>query len=244
MTIESLQDTIEGSGPSTVSVVERGRDSVAPVEHTEPDGAWFDDPDAHFTEINDYLRRLYRRCGSSDEFIAALNGLLPDLRERVDRVSAGYEVAFGWRDEADATAELGPGRWVCFRSTAEMVAADLARLADPGGRDPSRPPDEAWFDDPDAHLTEVVDYMKRLHLRCDTADEFVGALKGMFPDLREKVDRSLALQEELRDLDDDELPDPDDDIAAGRSIIYLSGAEMIAADLAEELEDSIPGAGD
>jgi len=105
-------------------------------------------------------------------------------------------------------------------------------------------PDEAWFDDPDAHLTEVVDYMKRLHLRCDTADEFVGALKGVFPDLREKVDRSLALQEELRDLDDDELPDPDDDIAAGRSIIYLSGAEMIAADLAEELEDSIPGAGD
>ena len=243
MTVEVLQATFQGSGASTASGVEQGRDSVTPVEHAAPDEAWFDDPDAHFTEVNDYLRRLYLRCGSSDEFIAALSGLLPDLRERVDRISAGYEVAFGYADEADATAELGPGRWVCFRSTAEMVAADLARLADPGGRDPSRPPDEAWFDDPDAHLTEVVDYMRRLHLRCDTSDEFVGALKGMFPDLREKVDRSLALQAKFRDLDDDELPDPDDAIAA-RDIIYFSGAELIAAGLAEELEDSIPGAGD
>ncbi len=230
MNVESLQDTLEGSGPSTVSVIQRGADSVTLVEHTEPDEAWFDDPDAHFTEVKDYLKRLYRRCGSSDEFIAALNGLFPDLEDKFARIEAGAEISFGHYDEADAVAELGPGPWVCFRSAAESTALNLAQIAGPDRRGANDQPDEAWFEDPDAHYDDVVYYMRRLHVRCDSSDEFVAALGGLFPDLREKVDRSRALAAE--DLDDDDFPDPDADIAAGRGVLFLSGAEMLAAHLA------------
>ena len=104
------------------------------------------------------------------------------------------------------------------------------------GDDHPGEPDEAWIDDPDAYLDKVVDYMKRLYAHSKNSDEFITALKGLFPDLREKVDRGLALLAEYRDLDDDELPDPDADIAAGRGVTYLSGAEMLAAEIAEEAE--------
>ena len=236
MTVEVLQDTLEGSGTSTASVVERGGASVTPVEGTEPDEAWFDDPDAHFKEVVGYMRRLHRRCGSSDEFIAALSGLFPDLEDKFARISAGAEIDYGSYDEADAVAELGPGRYVCFRSAAELTALDLAQIAGPDRRGADDQLDEAWFDDPDAHYDEVVYYIKRLHVRCDSSDEFVATLSGLFPDLKEKVDRGLALLAEYCDLDEDDLPDPDADIALGRGVLYLSGAEMLAADLAEELE--------
>lgn len=236
MTVRVLQDTLEGSGASTAFVAERDRDSVTPVKDAEPDEAWFYDPDAHYEEVVDYMRRLHRRCGSSDEFVAALSGLFPDLEDKLARISAGAEIDLGSYDEADSEAELGPGPWVCFRSTAELVAVELAQIAGPDRRGAGDQPDEAWFEDPDAHYDDVVYYIERLHIRCDSSDEFVGALKGLFPDLKEKVDQGRALLAEYLDLDDDELPSPDDDIAAGRSVIYLSGAEMLAAELAEGLE--------
>ena len=203
---------------------------MAPVEDTEPDKAWFDDPDAHFTEVNDYMRRLHRRCDSAEEFIGALSGLFPDLEDKVARISAGAEIAFGHHNEADATAELGPGPWICFRSAAELTASDLAQIAGPDRRGADDQPDEAWSDDPDAHYDDVVYYMERLHVRCDTADEFIGALSGLFPDLEDKVAEVRALVAE--DLDDDDLPDPDADIAAGRGVLFLSGAEMLATEMA------------
>ncbi len=230
MISDVLQDIREGSGKSTASVAERGRDSVAPVQHTEPDAAWFDNPDAHFTEVVAYMRRLHRRCASSDEFIAALSGLFPDLEDKFARINAGAEVDPCNTDEADSEAELGPGPWVCFQSTAERVAADLAKIADPGGRDPSQPPDEAWFDDPDAHLHDIVDYMERLHVRCDTSDEFIAALSGLFPDLKAKVNKAWAMA--LEDISEDDLPDPGTAAASGDVVTFMSGAEMLAADLA------------
>ena len=102
------------------------------------------------------------------------------------------------------------------------------------GDDGPGEPHEAWSDDPDAHLDEVVDYMKRLYARCASSDEFVAALKGLFPDLDEKVAKSKALAAE--DLGDDDVPDPDADIAAGRTVFFWCGAEMIAAEMAEEAE--------
>ena len=209
---------------------------MAPMGDTEPDEAWFDDPDAHYEDVVAYMRRLYRRCDSADEFIGALSGLFPDLEDKVARLSAGAEISHSHHDEADAVAEFGPGQWVCFPSTAELTAVNLAQIAGPDRRGADDQPDEAWFDDPDAHYDEVMYFIKRLHVRCDSSEEFISALKGLFPDLREKVDRGLALLAEYRDLDDDDLPDPDADIAAGRGVLYLSGAEMLAADLAEELE--------
>ena len=235
MTIEVLHDSLDGPGTSVAPVIEHARDSVTPVEdtatgHVMPDEAWFDDPDAHFEEVVDYMRRLHRRCGSSDEFIAALSNPFPDLEEKVARITAGEEIDFGSYDEADAVAELGPGRYVCFRSAAELTALDLAQIAGPDRRGAGDQPDEAWFEDPDVHYDEVVYYMKRLHVRCDSSDEFVAALSGLFPDLEEKLAKSRALAAE--DLGDDDVPDPDADIAAGRVVTFLSGAEMLAADLA------------
>ena len=90
-------------------------------------------------------------------------------------------------------------------------------------------PNEDWFEDPDAYLEEVVDYMKRLHALCEGSDEFVAALQGLFPALAETVAQDRALGAE--DIGDDEL-DPDAAIAAGRSVFYSSGAEMLAADMA------------
>ena len=164
---------------------------MAPMGNTEPDEAWFDDPDAHYAEVRDYMRRLYRRCDSAEEFIGALSGLFPDLEDKVARLNAGAEIDFGSYDEADSIA------------------------------------------DPDDHFEDVLYYMERLHVRCDSSDEFITALSGLFPNLRDKVAEVKALVDE--DLDDD-VPDPDADIAAGRVVTFLSGAEMIATDLAEELE--------
>lgn len=203
---------------------------MASVEDTEPDKAWFDDPDAHFTEVHDYMRRLHRRCDSAEEFIGALSGLFPDLEDKFARINAGAEIAFGHHDEADATAELGPGPWICFPITAELTALNLAQIAGPDRRGADDQPDEAWSDDPDAHYDDVMYYVKRLHVRCDSSDEFIAALKGLFPNLEDKVAEVRALVAE--DLDDDDLPDPDADIAAGRVVTFLSGAEMIATDLA------------
>ena len=256
MNFESAHGSPQGPQASVVSTIDRVRDSVAPVGGTEPvpsrpgqpgsttgptragdgnewpgepDEAWSDDPDAHFEDVVDYMKRLHIRCESSDEFVAALSGLFPDLEENVARVRAGAEVDFG-DDGSDPDAEIAGGPYVRYRSTAELVAANLAKIADPVvvGE-----PDEAWSDDPDAHYEDVVDYMKRLHIRCESSDEFVAALSGLFPDLEEKVAKERALAAE--DFGDDE-PDPDADIAAGRYVRYLSGAEMLAADLAYELE--------
>ena len=256
MNFEGQHDSLQGLEASVVSTIDHVRDSVAPVGGTEPgpgrpgqlasttastragngddwpgepDEAWFDDPDAHFEDVVDHMRRLHRRCESSHEFVAALSGLFPDLEEKVARVRAGEEVDFG-DDGSDPDAEIAGGPFVRFRSTAELVAADLAKIADPVVLGE---PDEAWFDDPDAHFEDVVAYMKRLHIRCESSHEFVGAVKGLFPDLEKKVAKARALAAE--DFGDDE-PDPDADIAAGRSVIYLSGAELVAADLAYELE--------
>ncbi len=225
-----LQDTSEGSGASTAFVAERGRDSVTPVKDAEPDEAWFDDPDAHFTEVVDYMRRLHRRCGSAEEFVSALSGLFPDLEDKLARIRAGAEIDLGSDNEADSEAELGPGPWVCFQSTAELTSLRLAQIAGPDRRGADDQPDEAWFEDPDAHYDDVVYYIRRLHIRCDSSDEFVAELSGLFPDLKEKVAKSRALA--MEDLGDDDLPDPDADIAAGRVVTFLSGAEMLAADLA------------
>ena len=230
MNVRVLQDTSEGSGVSTAFVAERDRDSVTPVKDAEPDEAWFDDPDAHFTEVVDYMRRLHRRCGSSEEFVAALSGLFPDLEDKLARISAGAEIDFGNTDEADSEAELGPGPWVCFQSTAEMVAVELAQIAGPDRRGADDQPDEAWFEDPDAHYEDVVYYMRRLHVRCDSSDEFVGTLSGLFPDLRKKIDKARAFAAE--EFDEGCEPSPDADIAAGRVVRFLSSTEMLAADLA------------
>ena len=136
MTVEVLHGSLDGSGTSVTSVVERGRDSVTPVEDTEPghampDDAWFDDPDAHFEEVHDYMRRLHRRCDSSDEFVAALSGLFPDLKEKVDKSRALAMEDLGDDDLPDPDADIAEGRYVTFLSGAEMIAADLAMLSDP-----------------------------------------------------------------------------------------------------------------
>ncbi len=230
MIVNVLQNTSEGSGASTAFVAERDRDSVALVHDAEPDEAWFDDPDAHFTEVVDYMRRLHRRCGSSDEFIATLSSLFPDLEDKLARITAGAEIDLGSYDEADSEAELGPGPWVCFRSTAELVAVELAQIAGPDRRGADDQPDEAWFDDPDAHYDDVVYYIRRLHVRCDSSDEFVSALSGLFPDLRVKVAKCRAFAAE--EFDEGCEPSPDADIAAGRVVRFLSSTEMLAADLA------------
>ena len=107
---------------------------------------------------------------------------------------------------------------------------DPASEAAAAGGDGPGEPDEAWFDDPDAHYEEVVDYMERLHARCECSNEFVAALKGLFPNLEEKVARSRALAAE--DLGEDDVPDPDADIAAGRCVTYLSSAEFHASSMA------------
>ena len=259
MTDEASHNAPAGSGTSGASVMDRGGDSVTPMGGTEPGharrpdtatgpaaagdewpgkpdetwfddpDAWFDDPDAHFEDVIDYMKRLHIRCESSDEFVAALSSLFPDLEEKVARVRAGEEVDFG-ADGSDPDAEIAGGPFVRYRSTAELVAANLAKIADPVVLGE---PDEAWFDDPDAHFEDVIDYMKRLHIRCESSDEFVAALSGLFPDLEEKVAKERALAAE--DFGNDE-PDPETDIAAGRCVRYLSGAEMLAADLAYELE--------
>ena len=101
--------------------------------------------------------------------------------------------------------------------------------ATPGDEWPGEP-DEAWLDDPDAHYEEVVAYMERVYACCESSDQFVAALKGLFPDLAEKVARSRALATE--DLGDVSVPDPVADLAAGRSVTYLSGAELCASSIA------------
>jgi len=179
MIVESLQDTLEGSGPSTVSVVERGADSVTPVEHTETGHAMPDYP-----------------------------------------VSEPFPEGFNWPDDYEWPE---PNPWP------ELGSATA------GDEQPGEP-DEAWIDDPDAYLKEVDDYMRRVWAHSKSSAEFVAALKPLFPDLREKVDRELARIAEVAHLDDDELPHPDDEIAAGRGVIYLSAPEMTAALMAGDAE--------
>ena len=179
MTVEALQDTLEGSGASTASVVERSRGSVTPVEDTET------------------------------------GHVMPEYP-----VSEPFPEGFNWPDdyewpEPDVWPELGS--------------------ATAGDERPGEP-DEAWIDDPDAYIEEVEHYISRVYAHSKSSAEFVAALKPLFPDLREKVDRGLARMAEVAHLDDDELPDPDDDIAAGRGIIYLSAGEMTAALMAEDAE--------
>lgn len=179
MNVESLQHTLEGSGPSTVSVAERGADSVTAVEDTET------------------------------------GHVMPDYP-----VSEPLPEGFNWPDdyewpEPDPWPELGS--------------------ATAGDERPGEP-DEAWIDDPDAYLKEVDDYMRRVWAHSKTSAEFVAALKPLFPDLREKVDRGLAHIAEVAHLDDDELPHPDADNAEGLGIIYLSAPEMTAALKAEDAE--------
>lgn len=91
-------------------------------------------------------------------------------------------------------------------------------------------PDEAWLDDPDAHYEEVVDYMERVYACCESSDQFVAALKGLFPDLEKKVARSRALAK--TGLGGDSVPDPAAGLAAGRSVTYLSSAELCASSIA------------
>ena len=79
--------------------------------------------------------------------------------------------------------------------------------------------------------------MKGLYAHCESSDEFIAALKSLFPDLEEKVARARALTAE--DLGEDDIPDPDADIAAGRSIFYRSGAELMAASLATRLGGAV-----
>ena len=230
MTVRVLQDTSEGSEASTALVAERDRGSVNPVKDAEPDEAWFDDPDAHYSEVVYYMRRLHRRCGSSEEFVAALSGLFPDLEDKLARISAGAEIDFGSDNEADSEAELGPGPWVCFQSTAELTALRLAQIAGPDRRGADDQPDEAWFEDPDAHYDDVVYYIRRLHVRCDSSDKFVAELSGLFPDLEKKIAQCRAFAAE--EFDEGCEPSPDADIAAGRVVTFLSSTEMLAADLA------------
>ena len=155
-------------------------------------------------------------------------------------------LSMGYRRQHDSPRDSGKSVASVMDHSGDSVTPvggtepDHARRPDPasgaaeaGDNWPSEP-DEHWFDDPDAHLDEIVDYMKRLHARCASSDEFVAALKGLFPDLEEKVSRGRAMDQE--DLGDYHMPDPDADIAAGRSIIYLSGAELLAADMADEFE--------
>ena len=71
------------------------------------------------------------------------------------------------------------------------------------GHDWPGEPDEAWVSDPDAYLEEVVGYMKRLYALCEGSDEFVAALKGLFPELEEKVAQGRALDAE--EIGDDDL---------------------------------------
>ena len=131
-------------------------------------------------------------------------------------VSEPFPEGFNWPDDYEwPEPDVWPG-----------LGSATARDERPGE------PGEDWIDDPDAHLDEVLEYMKRLYAHCESSDEFIAALKGMFPDLKEKVDRGLALLAEDPGIDD--LPDPDADISAGRSVIYTSGAEMFAAQVAEE----------
>ena len=133
---------------------------------------------------------------------------------------------YDWEDDFDFGS--------CDELPEEMRWPELGSAA--ADDEPPGAPNDAWRDDPNAHHRDIVDYMKHVYAHSQSSDEFVAALTGLFPDLREKVDRGLALLAEYRDLDDDELPSPDDDIAAGRGVIYLSGAEMLAAELAEDLE--------
>lgn len=114
----------------------------------------------------------------------------------------------------------------------EMMWPELGSAA-PGDEPPGEP-DEAWLDDPDAHHDEVVGYMKRLYAHCKSSGDFVAALKDLFPDLEEKIAkcRAFAAEESNEGCE----PSPDADIAAGRVVTFLSYAEMIAAEMAEEPE--------
>ena len=139
--------------------------------------------------------------------------------------SFGASVASAVDRCRDSVAPVGGTEPVPVRPGQPGSTTAPTRAGD-GDEWPSEP-DEAWSDDPDAYYEEVVDYMKRLHARCESSDEFVAALVGLFPGLEKKVAEARALAAE--DLGDDDAPDPDADIAAGRGVTYLSSAEFRAA---------------
>ncbi len=127
---------------------------------------------------------------------------------------------YDWEDDFDfgSDAELPD----------EMKWPELGSAA--AADEPPGEHDEAWLDDPNAHHRDIVDYMKRVYAHSQNSEEFVAALKGLFPDLEEKVAKCRAFETE--DLGDDDEPDPDADIAAGRVVSFWCGAEVVAANLA------------
>lgn len=127
---------------------------------------------------------------------------------------------YDWEDDFDFGS--------CDELPEEMMCPELGSAA--ADDEPPGEPDEAWIDDPDGHHREVVDYMRRVYSHCKTSDEFVSALKDLFPDLKENVAKCRAFAAE--DFGEDDEPDPDADIAAGRGVFFWCGAEMIAADMA------------
>ena len=119
--------------------------------------------------------------------------------------------------------EPGHARPVCSASGATKAADGW-----PGE------PNEDWFDDPDAYYDEVVEYMNRLYASCESSDEFLAALKGLFPELQDKVARARAMATE--EFDEGCEPDADADIAAGRTVFYPSSAEFLASLMADEFQ--------
>ena len=173
MVVNVFQDASEGSGMSTVSVVDQGGDDVTSVGEAEIGNGMSDYP-----------------------------------------VSEPFPEDFNWPDDYEWPVEL---MWPQLGSAA-------------AGDERPGEPDEVWSEEPDAYYREIIDYMRRLYAHCQNSDEFVTALKSLFPDLEEKIAKEKAMATE--ELDNDDQSDPDADIAAGRSVIFLSGAEMFAADVA------------
>ena len=139
MAAEALHDPLGASVTSIASVIVRGGDSVTPVGGTEPrpgwpgepDEAWSGDPDAYYEEVVGYMKRLRPRCESSDEFVAALEGLFPGLEEKVAKARALAAEDLGDEDIPDPDADIAAGRGVTYPSSAEFLAALMARTADP-----------------------------------------------------------------------------------------------------------------
>lgn len=96
-----------------------------------PNDAWLDDPNAHHRDIVDYMKRVYAHSQSSDEFVAALEGLFPDLEEKVAKCRAFEAEEFDEGCEPSPDDDIAAGRTVFFWCGAEMVAANLATLDDP-----------------------------------------------------------------------------------------------------------------
>ena len=95
-----------------------------------------------------------------------------------------------------------------------------------------------WPDDPDADwptddeirqhlLEEITELVEGRDPRCMSVDEVQDAIKNRFPGLEAKEAEAEAWA--AVDLDEDSLPDPDADIAAGRYTAYESSEEFLAS---------------